>query len=50
MDEMRSSKLSEPELQEMHDAQRLIDQAERRQHKCCRNIWAKVLKVSRCTH
>ena len=31
MDEMRSSKLSEPELQEMHDAQRLIDQAERRQ-------------------
>jgi hypothetical protein len=31
MDDMRSSKLSEPELHEMHEAQRLIDQAERRQ-------------------
>ena len=31
MDDLRSSKLSEPELQEMHEAQRLIDQAERRQ-------------------
>jgi hypothetical protein len=31
MDDIRSRKLSAPELQEMHEAQRLIDQAERRQ-------------------